>query len=141
MNDLLWWKDQFRAFSFLTKSHKTRTQKENRQFFHQSKIQSYLYKNTKFRPYKKTVFICFLFLISCKEQKVNPITVLTPQEVANQILLSETKEILYTLAADSMARRDTERGILLKLIRSSSFRTDRRLPRMILRERYQLTLV
>jgi len=35
---------------------------------------------------------------------------LTPQEVANQILLPETKNILYTLAADSMAGRDTESG-------------------------------
>lgn len=59
---------------------------------------------------KILVFVCCIFLVNCKVPKVNPITALTPQEVANQILLPETKNILYTLAADSMAGRDTESG-------------------------------
>ena len=59
---------------------------------------------------KILVFVSCIFLVSCKFPKVNPIKALTPQEVANQILLPETKNILYTLAADSMTGRDTESG-------------------------------
>lgn len=55
------------------------------------------------------VFVLAL-LMGCFNPVQNPIESLSLEEIHDQISLSETKQILYTLAADSMKGRDTKNG-------------------------------
>jgi len=59
---------------------------------------------------KTLTLLCILALLSCKNTTKNSIETLRMETVAEQLPLSETQEILFTLAADSMKGRDSKNG-------------------------------
>jgi hypothetical protein len=59
---------------------------------------------------KTLTLLCILALLSCKNTTKNSIETLRMETVAEQLPLSETQKILFTLAADSMKGRDSKNG-------------------------------
>ena len=59
---------------------------------------------------KTLTLLCILALLSCNNTTKNSIETLRMETVAEQLPLSETQEILFTLAADSMKGRDSKNG-------------------------------
>jgi Zn-dependent M28 family amino/carboxypeptidase len=72
--------------------------------------------------FKKIVFLSvFALFISCNKIDPNPIGTLTLQQTRQQIDPSETQQILFTLAADSMKGRESKNGGYFK---AAQFVTD-----------------
>lgn len=59
---------------------------------------------------KTLTLLCILALLSCNNTTKNSIETLRMETVAEQLPLSETQKILFTLAADSMKGRDSKNG-------------------------------
>ena len=71
---------------------------------------------------KKTLTILVLTLFICCQKSVkHSVGELTPEEVQQKITPSETKKILYTLAADSMKGRDSNSGGYFKAAQFVTF--------------------